>query len=92
MDWLEQAVQDLAALLSRLLDPVAIGVEVVNSIVKHQLAVFGMPLNWQATVIPSLWALVLLLTLRTLTGWARIVAIVVVVVSLTKIFGFLPER
>ena len=90
MGWFEQTVHDFAVFLSRILEPLAVGVDIVNRSVHHQLGALGVPFGWQATIVSVLWALVVFMVVRTLSGWARLVAMTLFAVSMAKLFGFLP--
>ena len=91
MEWLDQGVHSIGVFLSRFLEPLAIGVEMLNDSVRRQLEQFGVPFQWQVSVVSILWTLVLFMLLRTLTGWVRLLAVAFVAIALVKIYGYLPS-
>ena len=91
MGSLESLLRRLMVQLSRLLDPLVDGLDRLHFAVEQQLMGVGVPAAWRSSVIAVLWAVVLLVVARWLTGWARAIFLVCVAVVLGRVYGFLPS-
>ncbi len=90
MDGLETTLQRVAAWLSMLMDPLDQWLGRLGLSVRQQLDRVGVPSAWHSTILTALWVLLLAMAIRTLTGWARLVLVVVAALVLAKAYGLLP--
>ena len=91
MDQVERALHSFLALLSAMLEPVTWSLERARYSIIQQFDRIGVPYRWQDVIITVAWVLIVLMTLRTLTGWLRLVAIVLVALVLGRVYGVLPR-
>ena len=77
--------------VSHLLDLLMFGLERVDRYLRAQLDGFGVRPGWQPAIITTGWVVLLLLVLRALDGWPRIVAIALTALVLAKLYGLLPR-
>ena len=90
MDWLETTLHRLAGQLARLLDPLMVGLDRLGFEIRRQLDAVGVPYGWQSWIVTGLWVVVLAMMLRTLTGWLRLVLLLMAAVVLARAYGVLP--
>ena len=86
----EQVIQHIVGFLSRLLDPVVAGVEWLDRLAVVQLGEVGMRAEWSDRVVAAAWSLSILLGLRLLRGWWRVVALALLALVVGRLYGMVP--
>lgn len=87
----EQFIQHVVGLLSRLLDPVVAGIEWLDRLAVTQLEGAGVRVVWAERVVALAWFVSVLLMLRALQGWWRVLALLVLVLVLGRLYGIVPR-
>ena len=87
----EQVIQHTVDILSRLLDPVVGAIEWFDRWTVRQLEGAGIRVEWADRVVAVTWFLSVLLALRMLQGWWRVLALLVIVLVLGRLYGLVPR-
>jgi hypothetical protein len=76
--------------LSQLMEPAMYGLQRLDAAIRVQLRDLHVPFEWQSTIITAVWVIGLVLLVRWLEGWPRLVAVVLIGLVLAKMYGVLP--
>lgn len=90
MNGIEVTLQRLAASLSHMLEPVAQALDRLAQLARTDLDRFGLGYAAQSAILTTLWMLAVAIAILSLTGWLRLVAVLVTTVLLAKMYGLLP--
>ncbi len=90
MNAIGQWLVRFAAAVSHLLEPVVFMLERLQVELRQGLDRLYVPYEWRQPIITASWVLVLYMLVRTLQGWARAVALVLILLVLAKLYEFMP--
>ena len=90
MDAVYEWLARMAGAVSHLLEPIVFLLDRLHGEVRGQLELLHVPFRWRQPIITGAWVLALFLLVRTLQGWVRVVALVLILLVLFKLYDFMP--
>lgn len=87
----EQMIQTAGVVLSRVLEPVVVWLFRINLLVSDALRSVGVPSGWHDWIIAALWGVAVVIVMRPMPRWLRLVTVLAVAVVAAKMAGMLPS-